>query len=112
MRQHFQLANMSNITGGGTDHALPRSELGACLTINSTALPKVALISPPIKGPHRDARLSEASDMMADNGMMGRKLKTDTRTALHCQVPATKPRGAKASKMFTPTSSFAARLIA
>ena len=45
------------------------------MTINSTALPKVALISAPSKSPKASESLSDKSDTFSESGMMAKKLK-------------------------------------
>lgn len=47
------------------------------LTMSSTVFPKVAFIKPPMTAPHRSPTVSDASDTMADSGIMARKLRAD-----------------------------------
>ena len=71
------------------------------LTMSSTALPKVALSSPPKASPTLSEICSVANERTAARGMMAKKLRVKTAVALHPTLGATMPRGMKKSRMLT-----------
>jgi hypothetical protein len=66
-------------------------------TIISTALPKVALINPPMTDPNSAASCSVEKVRMDANGNMARKFRVKTAPGLHSHSPAMMPRGTQKS---------------
>lgn len=82
------------------DHARNRG-LGAGPTINSTALPNVALSKPPKASPSFAEISSVANESTAANGIMAKKLMTNTATGSQPVWPAMIPIGTATRRMLT-----------
>jgi hypothetical protein len=70
------------------------------ITINSTAFPKVALINAPSKSPNASDSLSDASDNVAESGMMATKLRIEVVIEFQWRAPEVRPSGAKTQRTF------------
>ena len=99
-------ANFTLTQGRDTDlkyrislESIPKTK-GGTLTIISTALPKVALISPPTVGPTLADSSSVAKESKLASGKMARKLRIKTVAEFHSKVPAMMPRGTNPRKTF------------
>lgn len=71
------------------------------LTINSTALPKVALSRPPRASPSFEESSSVAKERQAARGMMAKKLRMKTTVGLQSIAPEKRPSGTNTSRTLT-----------
>ena len=78
------------------------------MTVNSTALPKVALINAPSKSPDSSDNLSDEADTAAESGMMAKKLKIEVEIDLQLYALAARPSGTKTKRTYMLLSCSAA----
>lgn len=77
------------------------TDRASVLTINSTALPKVAFRRPPSVSPSLTEISSVAKESMAARGIIAKKLRVKTAVALHSSAPAMRPSGTKMRRTLT-----------